>query len=196
MRFGVEEREPPGIGSSGGAEGDRIAARECGEGIVAVWGLLRPGTGGQVVVESGSACLLACLLWCLVGVPRESWPSKNGGSSGSLQLCSMAVVLGFSQLVDHSTRGESESEEVSGLLVSPPGSQCASPKPGSPPMMARLLDLQRATRSCNWARATDCEEAQKDLWFAAGGGQFGLRRRMFASVDVGSEGTVRVERWK
>lgn len=45
MRFGVEEREAPGMGSSGGAElGDRIAARErCGEGIVAVWGLLRPG---------------------------------------------------------------------------------------------------------------------------------------------------------
>jgi hypothetical protein len=38
VRFGVEEREPPAVESSGGAEGERIAARECGEGIVAVGG--------------------------------------------------------------------------------------------------------------------------------------------------------------
>lgn len=38
-RFGVEDREGPGVGSSEaaeGADGERIAARECGEGIVAV----------------------------------------------------------------------------------------------------------------------------------------------------------------
>jgi hypothetical protein len=45
VRLGVEEREPPAVESSGGAEGDRIAARECGEGIVAVGGLKRPRTG-------------------------------------------------------------------------------------------------------------------------------------------------------
>lgn len=31
VRFGVDAREPPAEGSSGGAEGDSIAARECGE---------------------------------------------------------------------------------------------------------------------------------------------------------------------
>ena len=46
MRFGVEEREAPAAESSGGAEGESIAARECGEGIVAVWVLLRPGNEG------------------------------------------------------------------------------------------------------------------------------------------------------
>lgn len=44
VRFGVEDREAPAVESSGGAEGERIAARECGEGIVAVGVLLRPGT--------------------------------------------------------------------------------------------------------------------------------------------------------
>lgn len=41
-RFGVEDRELPAGVSSGGAEGDSIAARECGEGIVAVRVLWRP----------------------------------------------------------------------------------------------------------------------------------------------------------
>jgi hypothetical protein len=37
VRFGLVDRDGPRLGSSsGGAEGDRIAARECGEGIVAV----------------------------------------------------------------------------------------------------------------------------------------------------------------
>ena len=55
MRLGVEEREPPAVESSGGAEGERIAARECGEGIVAVGGLMRPGTAGrwQIVLADG-----------------------------------------------------------------------------------------------------------------------------------------------
>jgi hypothetical protein len=53
VRLGVEEREPPAVESSGGAEGERIAARECGEGIVAVGGLIRPGTGWQVVLADG-----------------------------------------------------------------------------------------------------------------------------------------------
>jgi hypothetical protein len=49
VRFGVDAREPPPDGSSGGAEGERIAARECGEDfdcvMVAVLGpLMRPGT--------------------------------------------------------------------------------------------------------------------------------------------------------
>jgi hypothetical protein len=44
VRLGVEAREPPVVGSSGGAEGESIAARECGEGIVAVGVLLRPET--------------------------------------------------------------------------------------------------------------------------------------------------------
>ena len=39
MRFGVDEREAAAVESdSGGAEGNRIAASECGEGMVAVWG--------------------------------------------------------------------------------------------------------------------------------------------------------------
>jgi hypothetical protein len=38
VRFGLVDRDAPMFGSSGGAEGDRIAARECGEGIVAVGG--------------------------------------------------------------------------------------------------------------------------------------------------------------
>jgi len=42
VRFGVEDRDAPAGVSSGGAEGDRIAARECGDGIMAVGGLLRP----------------------------------------------------------------------------------------------------------------------------------------------------------
>lgn len=38
VRFGVDDRDAPEFGSSGGAKGDRIEARECGEGIVAVGG--------------------------------------------------------------------------------------------------------------------------------------------------------------
>ena len=53
MRFGEEEREPPAVESSGGTEGERIAARECGEGIVAVGGLMRPETEWQIVLADG-----------------------------------------------------------------------------------------------------------------------------------------------
>jgi hypothetical protein len=54
VRFGVGEREPPAVESSGGAEGERIAAIECGDGIVAAGGLKRPGTGYQSgVLASG-----------------------------------------------------------------------------------------------------------------------------------------------
>lgn len=52
MRLGVEDREVvTAVGSSGGAEGESIAAREWergGEGIVAVRVLLRPGTAGEM----------------------------------------------------------------------------------------------------------------------------------------------------
>lgn len=51
MRLGVEDREVTAAGSSGGAEGESIAAREWergGEGIVAVRVLLRPGTDGEM----------------------------------------------------------------------------------------------------------------------------------------------------
>jgi hypothetical protein len=43
VRFGVEARDVELVVSSLGAEGERIAARECGEGMVAVRVLLRPG---------------------------------------------------------------------------------------------------------------------------------------------------------
>jgi hypothetical protein len=59
-RFGVDDREGPGVGSSEGAEGDRIAAMECGEGIVAVRALWGPGAQrdlGCGASERGSAAL-------------------------------------------------------------------------------------------------------------------------------------------
>jgi hypothetical protein len=51
VRLGVEEREPPAVESSGGAE--RISAREYGGRIVAVGGLMRPGTRWQRVPADG-----------------------------------------------------------------------------------------------------------------------------------------------
>lgn len=49
MRFGVEDRETAGFVSPGGADGERIAAMDCGDGgIVAVRVLLRPGEQREI----------------------------------------------------------------------------------------------------------------------------------------------------
>jgi hypothetical protein len=54
--LGVEDREVTAVGSSGGAEGESMAAREWergGEGIVAVRVLLRPETDGEMGMGMG-----------------------------------------------------------------------------------------------------------------------------------------------
>ena len=85
MRFGVVEREPPGLESSGGAEGERIAARECGEGMIAVWVLLRPWNDRYVT------CWVDCWRCAERGFAHRRWSiwdaaavGKEGGG-GSVQ---------------------------------------------------------------------------------------------------------------
>jgi hypothetical protein len=75
VRFGVDDREAPTAGSSGGAEGERIAARECGEGIVAVRALCGAETDWE----------LCCRLDCSGDAEKRCSHQETGGA-GSLQL--------------------------------------------------------------------------------------------------------------
>lgn len=77
MCLGVEEREPPVGSSSGGADGESIAARECGEGIVAVRVLLRPETEGKV-----------CLMWDCSASAERCRSHKETGELGYCRLVS------------------------------------------------------------------------------------------------------------
>jgi len=79
--LGVEEREPPVGSSSGGADGERIAARECGEGIVAVRVLLRPETEGKV-----------CLMWDCSASAERCRSHKETGELGCCRFGEQAAV--------------------------------------------------------------------------------------------------------